>query len=179
MANMFDNPGFEPITESHLIIVGSGATSSSFTDTSDPSLGGGYAPTKYPTGFWNGGKASVRTGAAAGDQFTITSYTSNGSYTFGSCQDATGNPISCPTLAAGVGVAEVQTGPTLFGGMQGVVLPRGQLVHSAMPIATIRPARCTTAMARWSAASPMAEVTPSITAGIIRNRSAECAPATT
>ena len=119
MANMFDNPGFEPITESHLIIVGGGATSSSFTDTSDPTLGGGYAPTKYPTGFWNGGKGSVRTGAAAGDQFTITSYTSNGSYTFGSCEDATGNPISCPTLAAGVGVAEVQTGPTLFGGMQG------------------------------------------------------------
>ena len=119
MANMFDNPGFEPITESHLIVVAGGATNSSFTDTSDPSLGGGDAPTKYPTGFWNGGKGSVRTGAAAGDQFTITSYTSNGSYTFGSCEDATGNPISCPTLAAGVGVAEVQTGPTLFGGMQG------------------------------------------------------------
>ena len=118
MANMFENPGFEPMTESHLIVVGSGATSSTFSDLSDPSLGGGYAPTKYPTGFWNGGKASVRTGAAAGDQFTITSYTSNGSYTFGSCEDATGNSIGCPTLAKGVGVAEVQTGTKLWGGIQ-------------------------------------------------------------
>src|ERR1700722_3480855 len=113
MANMFDNPGFEPITESHLIIIGRGGTSSTFTDTSDPALGGGYAPTKYPTGFWNGAKASVRTGAAAGDQFTITGYTSNGSYTFGSCEDATGNSIACPTLTKGVGVAAVQTGTNL------------------------------------------------------------------
>jgi hypothetical protein len=118
MANMFDNPGFEPITETHLIIVGSGATGSTFSDISDPALGGGYAATKYPAGFWNGGKASVRTGAAAGDQFTITGYTSSGSYTFGSCQDATGNPISCPTLAAGAGVAEVLTGTKVWGGIQ-------------------------------------------------------------
>ena len=118
MANMFDDPGFEPITETHLIIVGSGATSSTFSDISDPSLGGGYAATKYPAGFWNGGKASVRTGAAAGDQFTITGYTSNGSYTFGSCQDAADNPINCPTLSAGVGVAEVLTGTKVWGGIQ-------------------------------------------------------------
>jgi hypothetical protein len=118
MANMFDNPGFEPTSESHLIIIGSDATNSTFTDTSDPSKGGGYAPTKYPTGFWNGGKASVRTGAAAGDQFTITSYRSNGSYTFGSCLDARGNSISCPTLSKGAAVAEVQTGTTLWGGIQ-------------------------------------------------------------
>ena len=118
MANMFDNPGFEPITESHLIVVGTDATSSSLTDASDPSKGGGYAPTKYPDGFWNGGKASVRTGAAAGDQFTITSYSSNGSYTFGSCTDETGNPISCPALAAGVGVVEVLTGTKLLGGIR-------------------------------------------------------------
>src|SRR5579872_2521042 len=39
MANMFDNPGFEPISESHLIIIGNDATSSSFTDASDPSKG--------------------------------------------------------------------------------------------------------------------------------------------
>jgi hypothetical protein len=118
MANMFDNPGFEPLSESHLIIIGGDATSSTFTDASDPSLGGGYAPTKYPTGFWNGGKASVRTGAAAGDQFTITSYTSNGSYTFGSCLDSTGNFIGCPTLVKGAAVAEVQTGTTLWRGIQ-------------------------------------------------------------
>ena len=30
MQNMFDNPGFEPPTDGHLIMVGSGATSSSF-----------------------------------------------------------------------------------------------------------------------------------------------------
>ena len=118
MANMFDNPGFEPTSESHLIIIGSDATSSTFTDTSDPSAGGGYAPTKYPSGFWNGGKASVRTGAAAGDQFTITNYRANGSYAFGSCLDATSNSISCPTLAKGAAVAEVQTGTTLWGGVQ-------------------------------------------------------------
>jgi hypothetical protein len=118
MANTFDNPGFEPITESHLIIIGSGATSNTFSDISDPSLGGGYAATKYPADFWNGGKASVRTGPAAGDQFTITGYTSNGSYTFGSCQDATSNSISCPTLDKGVGVAEVLTGTNLWGGIK-------------------------------------------------------------
>ena len=118
MANMFDNPGFEPISESHLIIIGNDATSSTFTDASDPSKGGGYAPTKYPSGFWNGGKASVRTGAAAGDQFTIASYTSNGSYTFGSCLDTAGNSIGCPTLAKGAAVAEVRTGTTLWGGIQ-------------------------------------------------------------
>jgi hypothetical protein len=118
MANMFDNPGFEPISESHLIIIGNDATSSTFTDASDPSLGGGYAPTKYPTGFWNGGKASVRTGAAAGDQFTITSYKLDGSYTFGSCLDTTANSITCPRLAKGAAVAEVQTGTTLWAGIQ-------------------------------------------------------------
>ena len=30
MQNLFDNPGFEPPTDGHLIVVGSGATSSSF-----------------------------------------------------------------------------------------------------------------------------------------------------
>jgi hypothetical protein len=118
MANMFDNPGFEPITETHLIIIGSGATGSSFSDASDPSLGGGFAATKYPAGFWNGAKASVRTGAAAGDQFTITTYTASGAYTFGSCEDANGNSIGCPTLAKGVGVAAVQTGTNIWGGIQ-------------------------------------------------------------
>ena len=118
MANMFDNPGFEPTTESHLIIIGKEATSSTFSDVSDPSRGGGYAPTKYSADFWNGAKASVRTGAAAGDQFTITGYTSDGSYTFGSCQDATGGAISCPTLAAGDAVAENQMNPTIWGGVQ-------------------------------------------------------------
>jgi hypothetical protein len=118
MANMFDNPGFEPITETHLIVVGKDATSGSLTDASDPSKGGGYAPTKYPDGFWNGGKASVRTGAAAGDQFAIISYSSNGSYTFGSCADGTGNPINCPTLATGVAVIVALTGTKLSGGIQ-------------------------------------------------------------
>jgi len=118
MANMFDNPGFEPTTESHLIVVAKGATSTMFSDSSDPSQGGGYAPTKYSDGFWNGAKASVRTGASAGDQFVISSYTPTGSYIFGSCQDATGGSINCPTLAQGVAVAEVQTSPTEWGGVQ-------------------------------------------------------------
>ena len=33
MQNLFDNPGFEPPTDGHLIEVGSGSTSSSFTDS--------------------------------------------------------------------------------------------------------------------------------------------------
>ena len=76
MQNMFDNPGFEPITDSHLIIIGSGATSSTFSDSGDNGEGSNY---------WNGALASVRTGAAAGDTFTITGFTTGGSYAFGSC----------------------------------------------------------------------------------------------
>jgi len=34
--NMFDNPGFEPSTDAHLIVVASGATSTTFTDSADP-----------------------------------------------------------------------------------------------------------------------------------------------
>src|SRR5277367_950166 len=92
MQNLFDNPGFEPSTDAHLIIIGSGATSSSFTDTKD---------SKAATGYWVGAEASVRTGAAAGDQFTIAGFTSGGSYTFGTCLNAAGASISCPTLATG------------------------------------------------------------------------------
>ena len=42
MQNLFDNPGFEPSTDGHLIIVGSVATSSSFTDTHDSGAAAGY-----------------------------------------------------------------------------------------------------------------------------------------
>lgn len=110
MQNMFDNPGFEPITDSHLIIVGSGATSSTFSDSGDNGEGSNY---------WNGALASVRTGAAAGDTFTITGFTTGGSYAFGSCHNSSGGSISCPTLAAGTGVGEVLTGTDLYGGIQG------------------------------------------------------------
>jgi hypothetical protein len=110
MQNMFDNPGFEPITDSHLIIVGSGATSSTFSDSGDNGEGSNY---------WNGALASVRTGPAAGDTFTITGFTTGGSYAFGSCHNSSGGSISCPTLAAGTGVGEVLTGTDLYGGIQG------------------------------------------------------------
>ena len=110
MQNMVDNPGFEPPTDGHLIKVGSGASSSSFSDAVDSGAA---------TDYWVGAKASVRTGAAAGDQFTITSFTSGGSYTFGSCQNASGGSISCPTLAQGVGVAEVLTSTSVGGGLTG------------------------------------------------------------
>ena len=60
MQNLFDNPGFEPPTDGHLIEVGSGATSSSFQDTKDSGAA---------TGYWVGAMASVRTGAAAGTTF--------------------------------------------------------------------------------------------------------------
>jgi hypothetical protein len=102
MQNLFDDPGFEPTTDGHLIVVGSGATSSSFTDIKDSGAA---------TNYWVGALASVRTGAAAGTTFTITGFTSGGSYTFGSCSP------TCPTLAAGTGVAEVLTGTTIQGGL--------------------------------------------------------------
>ncbi|MGC2305195.1 hypothetical protein [Candidatus Binatus sp.] len=105
MQNMLDNPGFEPPTDGHLIKMGS-ASNSTFTDATDSGA---------PTGYWVGAKASVRTGAAAGDQFTIVGFTAGGSYAFGSCQNASGGSIACPTLAAGVGVAEVLTSPAIGG----------------------------------------------------------------
>lgn len=45
MQNMLDNPGFEPPTDGHLIKVGSGATTSTFSDTTDSGA---------PTGYWIG-----------------------------------------------------------------------------------------------------------------------------
>jgi len=110
-ANMFDNPGFEPPSVGHLIIVASGATNSSFSDISDDCSDQNIN--------WVGAKASVRTGTAAGDQFTISSYSCGGSYTFGSCQSPGGATISCPTLAQGTAVAEVITNTTVLGGMTG------------------------------------------------------------
>ena len=109
-SNYFDNGGFEPPSVAHLIIIGGGATASSFSDISD----GGTLGVD-----WIGAKASVRTGASAGDQFIVTSYTNGGFYTFGSCQDASGNSIGCPTLETGAAVAEVLTGTTVLGGMAG------------------------------------------------------------
>ena len=53
MQNMFDNPGFEPITDAHLIVIGSGATSTTFTDGADPGT--------KSNGYWVGATASVRT----------------------------------------------------------------------------------------------------------------------
>ena len=111
MQNMFDNPGFEPITDAHLIVVGSGASSSTFSDSADPGT--------KSSGYWVGATASVRTGAAAGDQFTITSYTAGGAYTYGSCENSTGGSISCPTLASGVAVMAVVSGTDLYGGIGG------------------------------------------------------------
>ena len=111
MQNMFDNPGFEPITDAHLIVVASGASSSTFTDSADPGT--------KASGYWVGATASVRTGAAAGDQFTITSYTAGGAYTYGSCENSTGGSISCPTLASGVAVMAVVSGTDLYGGIGG------------------------------------------------------------
>jgi len=108
MQNLFDNPGFEPISDSHLIIIGSGASSSTFSDSGDNGKASNY---------WDGALASVRTGAAAGDTFTITGFTAGGSYAFGTCLNASGGSISCPSLAPGVAVAEVLTGTDLYGGI--------------------------------------------------------------
>jgi hypothetical protein len=105
MQNMFDNPGFEPTTDGHLIRVGTGATSSTFTDATDSGAA---------TGYWVGAKLSVRTGAAAGTTMTVTGFTSGGSYTFGSCSP------SCPMLATGVAVAEVLTSVNVGGNIDTV-----------------------------------------------------------
>jgi hypothetical protein len=110
-ANMFDNPGFEPPSLGHLIIVASGATGGSFTDISDDAFENNIN--------WVGAKASVRTGASAGDQFTVTGYSAGGQYSFGSCQNASGGSIACPTLEQGAAVAEVKTDTTFLGGMNG------------------------------------------------------------
>ena len=106
MQNMFDDPGFEPPTDGHLIVVNSGASSSSFSDSADSGAA---------TGFWVGALASVRTGSAAGTTFTITGFNSGGSYTFGTCQNASGGSISCPSLAKGVAVTEVLTSTSIQG----------------------------------------------------------------
>ena len=142
MQDWFDNPGFEPPTDGHIIVINSGATTSTFQDVVNG--GGAVGPlgtvTTAPNNYWIGAEASVRTGAAAGDLFTVTGYTldtngfcSNsltttctlanyatqcgtnnpcwliGDYAFGSCENASGGSISCPTLGTGVGVAEVLT----------------------------------------------------------------------
>ena len=58
---------------------------------------------------------TVRTGASAGDQMTVTGYTSGGAYTYGTCENATGGSIGCPTLVAGTAVAEVLTSVAIQG----------------------------------------------------------------
>ena len=64
----------------------------------------------------------MRTGAAAGDQFTITGFTAGGSYTFGICLSATGGSIPCPTLAAKTGVTEILTSVDVGGNIsRGVI----------------------------------------------------------
>jgi hypothetical protein len=128
MQNMFQNPGLEPSTDGHLIDVGPGATSSSFTDTTD----NGAA-----TNYWVGAIASVRSGAAAGDQFTVTGYTADGSYTFGSCENATGAPISCPTLTTGVAVGEVLTSVDVAGNMDTNVIGGWGGVHDGHCVLSI------------------------------------------
>lgn len=103
MQNMFDDPGFEPGQEGHLVYVGAGASSTSFTDTNDD----GEA-----SNFWNGAAASVRIGSSAGDAFTINGFTAGGNYT---CSPA------CPTLNEGDVVALVQTCTScIAGGGNGV-----------------------------------------------------------
>lgn len=118
-SNYFDNPGFEPLTVAHLIKVGGTPTSSTFTDVSDACAGNGIVPTQNIP--WTGAVASVRTGSFAGDQFTVTGYTcgsagsSQGSYTYGTCLNASGGSISCPILNVGDYVAETLTSTTLIG----------------------------------------------------------------
>ncbi len=100
LQNYFDDPGFEPGVEAHLVYVGGTHSSTQFNDIQDS----GEA-----TGFWNGAAASVRTGVSAGDTFTIGSFTAGGSYTCAS---------SCPTLNPDDVVALRQTGTTLITGTE-------------------------------------------------------------
>jgi hypothetical protein len=85
LQNYLDNPGFEQAMVGHVIIVGANPSSSGFKDTND-------SYDAVATGFWNGNKATVRTGSSAGATITVASYTAGGSYT------CTGG---CPSLVAG------------------------------------------------------------------------------
>jgi hypothetical protein len=97
LQNYLQDPGFEPGTQSHLIIVGATHTAAHFTDSNNP-----YDP--EATGFWNGVSASVRSGASAGKTFTILTYTAGGTYTCTS---------SCPPLAQGDLIGEEETSPSV------------------------------------------------------------------
>ena len=56
------------------------------------------------TGFWNGVKASVRTGASAGATFTVAGYTAGGSYT---CSGG------CPSMVAGDLIGETESNTSI------------------------------------------------------------------
>ena len=87
LQNYLPNPGFEQAMESHLILVGSSPTSSTFTDAHD-------AYDAHSTGFWNGVTAYVRTGTCVGDNIIIGTYTSGGSYTYtGPCTSLAANDL--------------------------------------------------------------------------------------
>lgn len=90
LQNYLDNPGFEQAMLGHVIVVGAGPTSSGFTDSNNVGA--------FTTGLWNGVTASVRTGASAGDTFTITGYTTGGAYT-----------CTCPALVKGDIIGETVT----------------------------------------------------------------------
>ena len=94
MQNMLDDPGFELGQECWVFTVGTSHSSSAFTTTND----NGEA-----TNFWNGAQASVRAGASAGGTFTISGFTSGGTF---AC-------TSCPTLAEGDEVAVCKTAGTV------------------------------------------------------------------
>ena len=112
-ANYFANPGFEPISIGKLGIVGSGSTSSTYVDTNDNGNTYNWNPSSTQTCT-----GSVRTGASAGDTFTITAYApGTQTFTYGTCLNATGGSISCPVLEQNAAVAEVCTGPGVLGGM--------------------------------------------------------------
>jgi hypothetical protein len=97
LQNYLEDPGFEPATQSHLIIVGTIHSSARFADSNNP-----YDP--EATSFWNGASASVRSGVSAGKTFKVQYYTAGGYYT---CTP------SCPTLGQGDLIGEELTGPTV------------------------------------------------------------------
>jgi hypothetical protein len=96
LQNWLPNPGFEPMTLGHVIVVAS-PTTTTFKDTNDA-----FAP--EATNYWNGQTVSIRSGTGAGTTFVISGYAAGGTYT------CTG---TCPTLAAGQILAEYKSDLTM------------------------------------------------------------------
>ena len=100
-------------------------------------------------------------------------------YTFGTCENASGSSISCPTLGAGVGVSEVLTSVNIGVGNDGgaTLIANWYSPDSNVAFST---ASKYEGQVRWRSTSPMVTVPPTmqIMAGMPAQPKAGCAPTT-